>query len=177
LRWVLSVVVLGGCGGAAGTVADAAPSDAPAAALQLAPFSRQGAPFAALEPGSTLPFFTGVQGFRLFDLQVRAPASLAASSPVPFAVTATLVASGLAPGSQSGELRFSLPPSNGTRDSDRYVMFLNEFTETQLEGASCRVTARLGPDPPAATADVTVRLVHSSCVDYGPGVVCPDGGS
>ena len=172
---MLALLVLGGCG-EANPAPDGSHPDAPAAGLQLAPFSRQGAPFEPLATGSTLPFFSGFQGFRLFDLQVRAPASLAATSPVPFTLAVVLVDAGLGPFTQSGDLPFSLPPSNGTRDSDRYVMYLNEVTELQLEGASCRVTATLGPGPAPSTAEVTVRLYHSSCVDYGDHVVCPDAG-
>src|SRR5215831_10108532 len=124
LRWALFLLVLGGCGEIhdPAAPADGPLPDGPAPALQLAPFSRQGAPFEPLENGSTLPFFSGFQGFRLFDLQVRAPASLATTSAVGFVVSASLV--GFAPVTQSRDVTFSLPPANGTRDSDRYVMYL-----------------------------------------------------
>ena len=67
-------------------------------------------------------------------------------------------------------------PAGGVRDSDRYLIFMNQFQLDQLDGATCHITAHFPTSPQLGTWDGIVTFRYTGCLDNGPDVVCPDGG-
>ena len=156
---------------------DAAPADAaidatPGAAIELSKWPRGSETFLAFGNGVTLPFVHGFQGFNYVELQIRVPASIT-DPQVTFNLHYDLA--GLGSMDQSSGISLSAP-DGGVRDSDRYLIFINQFTMDQLEGVSCHITAQLPASPSLAAWDGTVTLHYTGCLDNGADVVCPDGG-
>jgi|SRR5215472_1587252 len=159
-----------------GLTPDGPPGDASPTLIQLSKYPRGGNTFMALSNGSHLPYLTGIQGFKLAELSVRVPAGAALTSQAAFNLSYEIPSTGMPPSMQTNPLVFTMPPAGGVRDSNRYVIFFNQFSDLELSGASCHITANLPNAPSAGTVDLTVTLDHSACVDTGPDVVCPDGG-
>jgi hypothetical protein len=169
-----------GGGGGGGDAAADAPVDAPpSTAFPISKYPRgDGGVFIALSNGSHLPVLTGVQGFHLSEIQVRLPgAVVGTTTQVNFELDYVIPALSAQPTQQLSALDFD-PGTGGEafRDSHRYVFYFNQFTVDQLAGQSCHVTAFVPSAPSLGTADLTLTLDPSPCVDTGVSVLCPDGG-
>jgi hypothetical protein len=192
----LTVILLGvGCGGGASTPpvdasgnnlspADASPSDVLAAldapavldaggyAIEISKYPRGSESFAPLGNGARLPLLHGVQGFNLSEIELRVPASVPDNELLDLAYT---ISTSTDPPQHQTEPLPLLPAHGGQRVSGRYVIYMNQFTESVLIGAICHLTGSIATTP-RGTLDLTVTLVRSSCVDTGSTVACPDGG-
>jgi hypothetical protein len=184
MRIFASALLICACGGGGGSqdsavdhmLVDAAP-DAPGSdgglPIEISKYPRDGETFVPLTTNAVLPLMTGFQGFHLSELQLRVPASISDSAPT-FNLAYTLSTSTDPPSQQTGTVML-MPAASGSRLSERYVIYFNQFSLAQLDGAHCHLQGTLATSP-AATLDVTVTLQHSECVDFGTSVVCPDGG-
>ena len=156
---------------------DAAPGDAaidaaPGASIELSKWPRGSETFTAFGNGATLPFVHGFQGFNYVELKIRVPATVTAPMPE-FDLHYDVI--GLGATDQMNIITLGTA-DGGVRESDRYLIFINQFTMEQLEGTSCHITAQFPQSPQLGTWDGTVTLHFTGCLDNGADVVCPDGG-
>jgi hypothetical protein len=188
--WCLLTLLASACGGSASTPdgapidarpgdgqpidaanTDGAPIDAAATQIQLSKWPRQTETFQAFSSGAEVPLVHGFQGFNYVELQIRVPASIA--SPATFDLVYDVT--GLGGMDQNSALTLGTP-AGGVRDSDRYLIFMNQFDLSQLDGATCHITAHFPTSPQLGIWDGIVTFRYTGCLDNGPDVVCPDGG-
>ena len=165
---------------------DGAPIDAPAidshadapplptdagTQIQLSKWPRQSETFTAFSSGAEVPLVHGFQGFNYVELQIRVPAGI--GSAATFDLVYDVI--GLGGMDQNSGITFS-SPDGGVQDSDRYLIFMNQFQLEQIDGASCHVTAQFPANPQLGIWDGTVTFRYTGCLDNGSDVVCPDGG-
>jgi hypothetical protein len=126
-------------------------------------------PFVALADGSHLPLASGFQGFHLAAVRFRVPAAVTGSSET-MLIQQRLVGLGRINLTETIDFR---PPVGGTRDSDRVVLYFNEFSEQQLSGAQLEFDVVAIGGAPENAARFTVTLDQTNCVDNGTMVQCP----
>jgi hypothetical protein len=150
--------------------ADAQTIDAaPGTDIEISKWPRGSETFTALPNGGALPLIQGFQGFTYVEIQLRVPAS------VPAGMTPLALHYDVAGGSMDQNNSITLA-AGATRDSDRYLIYLNQFSISMLDGASCHLQASLPSYPGVATLDTNVTLHASGCIDTGAAINCPDGG-
>jgi hypothetical protein len=150
---------------------DAPTHDAQPSGILVSKWPRGSETFVPISGGSA-PIVEGIQGFRYFETQWRVPASVNNDNP---SLVLHYDISGLGGMDQMSTIGL-MPASGVTRDSDRYLIFFNQYTIDQLDGAVCHITAQFPLFTQLGTWDVTVTLRRSGCLDSGVDVVCPDGG-